>query len=76
MVRRPNGGKPTALNTGIALARHDLIVMVDGDTVFEPDAVRRLVQPFADPTVGAVAGNAKVGNRREPGRRAGSTSST
>ena len=28
---------------------HDLIVMVDGDTVFEPDAVRRLVQPFADP---------------------------
>ena len=38
--------------------------MVDGDTVFEPDAVRRLVQPFADPQVGAVAGNVKVGNRR------------
>jgi cellulose synthase/poly-beta-1,6-N-acetylglucosamine synthase-like glycosyltransferase len=37
--------------------------MVDGDTVFEPDAVRMLLQPFADPVVGAVSGNAKVGNR-------------
>ncbi|WP_254909823.1 bifunctional polysaccharide deacetylase/glycosyltransferase family 2 protein [Micromonospora sp. NBS 11-29] len=64
VVRKPNGGKPSALNTGVALARHDLIVMVDGDTVFEPDAVRRLVQPFADPRVGVVAGNVKVGNRR------------
>ena len=41
------------------------IVMVDGDTVFEPDTVRKLVQPFADPAVGAVAGNVKVGNRDE-----------
>ena len=36
---------------------------MDGDTVFEPSTVRELVQPFADPKVGAVAGNAKVGNR-------------
>ncbi|MEU8315464.1 bifunctional polysaccharide deacetylase/glycosyltransferase family 2 protein [Micromonospora sp. NPDC048887] len=64
VVRKPNGGKPSALNTGVALARHDLIVMVDGDTIFEPDSVRRLVQPFADPRVGVVAGNVKVGNRR------------
>ncbi|RGC70507.1 Poly-beta-1,6-N-acetyl-D-glucosamine synthase [Micromonospora sp. MW-13] len=63
VVRKPNGGKPSALNTGVALARHELLVLVDGDTVFEPDAVRRLVQPFADPQVGAVAGNVKVGNR-------------
>ena len=63
VIRVPNGGKSNALNTGIALARHDLIVTVDGDTVFEPDSIRRLVQPFADPAVGAVAGNVKVGNR-------------
>ncbi|NLU76871.1 glycosyltransferase [Micromonospora sp. HNM0581] len=63
VVRKPNGGKPSALNTGVALARHELIVMVDGDTVFESDSVRRLVQPFADRRVGAVAGNVKVGNR-------------
>jgi cellulose synthase/poly-beta-1,6-N-acetylglucosamine synthase-like glycosyltransferase/peptidoglycan/xylan/chitin deacetylase (PgdA/CDA1 family) len=63
VVRIPNGGKPNALNTGVAFASHDLIVMVDGDTIFEVDSIRKLVQPFADPTVGAVAGNVKVGNR-------------
>ncbi|MER7245892.1 glycosyltransferase [Kribbella sp. NPDC000426] len=64
VIRQPNAGKPVALNTGLRAARYELIVMVDGDTVFEPDAVRNLVQPFAHPGVGAVSGNAKVGNRR------------
>ncbi|MFC7274084.1 bifunctional polysaccharide deacetylase/glycosyltransferase family 2 protein [Paractinoplanes rhizophilus] len=65
VVRVPNGGKANALNTGIALAKHDLIVTVDGDTVFEKDSIRMLVQAFADPAVGAVAGNVKVGNREK-----------
>jgi len=64
VVRVPNGGKANALNTGVALAKHDLIVTVDGDTIFEPDSIRMLVQPFANPAVGAVAGNVKIGNRR------------
>jgi len=64
VVRQPNGGKPAALNTGIAHAAYDLLVLVDGDTVFEPDAVGRLIQPFADPDVGAISGNTKVANRR------------
>ncbi|CAL9621109.1 bifunctional polysaccharide deacetylase/glycosyltransferase family 2 protein [Streptomyces sp. enrichment culture] len=64
VVRRPNGGKASALNTGVLRASHDLVVMLDADTVFAPSTVRRLVQPFADPAVGATAGNAKVGNRR------------
>ncbi|MGW5328834.1 glycosyltransferase [Streptomyces sp. NPDC004014] len=63
VIRQLNAGKPAALNRGMANARHDLIVMMDGDTVFEPATVRELVQPFADPRVGAVAGNAKVGNK-------------
>ncbi|MFF8596062.1 bifunctional polysaccharide deacetylase/glycosyltransferase family 2 protein [Streptomyces sp. NPDC015220] len=63
VVRQRNAGKPAALNRGIAHASYDLIVMMDGDTVFEPSTVRELVQPFGDPRVGAVAGNAKVGNR-------------
>ncbi|MFR9799479.1 bifunctional polysaccharide deacetylase/glycosyltransferase family 2 protein [Streptomyces sp. MS06] len=63
LIRQPNSGKPAALNTGVAAASYDLVVMMDGDTVFEPSTVRELVQPFADPRVGAVAGNAKVGNR-------------
>ncbi|SME89341.1 polysaccharide deacetylase family protein [Streptomyces sp. Amel2xC10] len=63
VIRQLNAGKPAALNRGIANARYDIIVMMDGDTVFEPATVRELVQPFGDPKVGAVAGNAKVGNR-------------
>jgi cellulose synthase/poly-beta-1,6-N-acetylglucosamine synthase-like glycosyltransferase/peptidoglycan/xylan/chitin deacetylase (PgdA/CDA1 family) len=64
VLRQRNAGKPAALNLGIAHARGDLLVLVDGDTVFEPQAVGRLVQPFAEPDVGAVSGNTKVANRR------------
>ena len=64
VVQVPAGGKAAALNAGLALARHPIVVMVDADTVVPPDAIGRLVQPFADPSVGAVAGNVKVGNRR------------
>lgn len=64
VIRQVNAGKPAALNTGLQAASYELVVMVDGDTVFEPDAVRMLVQPFADPSVGAVSGNAKVANRK------------
>jgi cellulose synthase/poly-beta-1,6-N-acetylglucosamine synthase-like glycosyltransferase len=63
VIRQPNAGKPAALNTGIGYASYDLMMLVDGDTVFEPDAVGRLVQSFADPSIGAVSGNAKVANR-------------
>src|SRR5262249_27847601 len=57
VVRQANAGKPAALNTGISHARGEILVLVDGDTVFEPGAIGRLVQPLADPDVGAVSGN-------------------
>jgi cellulose synthase/poly-beta-1,6-N-acetylglucosamine synthase-like glycosyltransferase/peptidoglycan/xylan/chitin deacetylase (PgdA/CDA1 family) len=63
LIRQPNAGKAAALTNGITAARTDLVVLVDGDTVFEPATVAELIRPFADPDVGAVAGNAKVGNR-------------
>jgi cellulose synthase/poly-beta-1,6-N-acetylglucosamine synthase-like glycosyltransferase len=63
LVRQANAGKAAALNRGIGRAQHDLIVMMDGDTVFEPGTVAALAGAFADPTVGAVSGNTKVGNR-------------
>jgi cellulose synthase/poly-beta-1,6-N-acetylglucosamine synthase-like glycosyltransferase len=45
------------------LSRNGLIVMVDADTTFERGTLRALVEPFADPVVGAVSGNTKVANR-------------
>ncbi|TDD38572.1 bifunctional polysaccharide deacetylase/glycosyltransferase family 2 protein [Saccharopolyspora elongata] len=64
LVRQENSGKAVALNTGLTAANSELVVMVDGDTVLEPDAVGRMVAHFTDPAIGAVSGNVKVGNRR------------
>ncbi len=64
VIRQANAGKAAALNAGIGTARHDIVVLIDGDTVFEPDTVAALVAPFVDPAVGAVAGNARVANRK------------
>lgn len=63
VLRQANQGKPVALNRGAAAARHQFIVTVDGDTVFEPGTLRALVAPFRDARVGAISGNTKVGNR-------------
>jgi cellulose synthase/poly-beta-1,6-N-acetylglucosamine synthase-like glycosyltransferase/peptidoglycan/xylan/chitin deacetylase (PgdA/CDA1 family) len=63
LIRQRNGGKHAALNRGIAAARHDILVLVDGDTVFQPDTLAALVNRLRDPAVGAVSGNTKVGNR-------------
>jgi cellulose synthase/poly-beta-1,6-N-acetylglucosamine synthase-like glycosyltransferase/peptidoglycan/xylan/chitin deacetylase (PgdA/CDA1 family)/spore germination protein YaaH len=59
----PNGGKAHAVNTALREASGTVIVALDADTQFEPETISRLVRWFADPNVGAVAGNAKVGNR-------------
>ncbi len=60
---KPNGGKPAALNFGLAQTRAEVVVALDADTVFTRDTIVKLVRHFANPQVGAVAGNAKVGNR-------------
>lgn len=60
---QPNSGKAAALNQGIRQSRGEIIVTVDGDTVFEPRTLAYLVQRFRVPSVGAVSGNTKVGNR-------------
>ena len=63
LIRVPNGGKASALNTGLARAQGDVVVALDADTQFNADTIPRLVRWFSDPEIGAVAGNAKVGNR-------------
>jgi cellulose synthase/poly-beta-1,6-N-acetylglucosamine synthase-like glycosyltransferase/peptidoglycan/xylan/chitin deacetylase (PgdA/CDA1 family)/spore germination protein YaaH len=61
--RIKNGGKAAALLYGVHRSNAEIIVALDADTIFEKDAVSKLVRHFADSGVGAVAGNAKVGNR-------------
>jgi cellulose synthase/poly-beta-1,6-N-acetylglucosamine synthase-like glycosyltransferase/spore germination protein YaaH/peptidoglycan/xylan/chitin deacetylase (PgdA/CDA1 family) len=58
-----NGGKARALNRGLTYASGDVIVALDADTLFPGPTIGRLARWFADPKIGAVAGNALVGNR-------------
>ncbi|HEX2684728.1 MAG TPA: bifunctional polysaccharide deacetylase/glycosyltransferase family 2 protein, partial [Ferruginibacter sp.] len=59
---KPNGGKASALNYGINIANSEFVVCIDADTQLKADAVSQLMKKFTDPSVGAVAGNVKVGN--------------
>jgi cellulose synthase/poly-beta-1,6-N-acetylglucosamine synthase-like glycosyltransferase/spore germination protein YaaH/peptidoglycan/xylan/chitin deacetylase (PgdA/CDA1 family) len=63
LILQSNHGKPSALNHGLSDAIGEIVVSIDADTIVDPDAVARLVRHFADPNVGAVAGNVKVMNR-------------
>ncbi len=58
-----NGGKAAALNRALAQAKGEIIIALDADTHFLPDTISKLVRWFAVPKIGAVAGNARVGNR-------------
>ena len=58
-----NGGKAAALNRALEIASAPIIVALDADTQFEELTIARLARWFADGEVGAVAGNAMVGNR-------------
>jgi cellulose synthase/poly-beta-1,6-N-acetylglucosamine synthase-like glycosyltransferase/peptidoglycan/xylan/chitin deacetylase (PgdA/CDA1 family) len=60
---KPNAGKAAALNFALNRLSEDVYVGIDADTVIAPDAISRLIPHFVDPRIGAMAGNAKVGNR-------------
>jgi cellulose synthase/poly-beta-1,6-N-acetylglucosamine synthase-like glycosyltransferase/peptidoglycan/xylan/chitin deacetylase (PgdA/CDA1 family)/spore germination protein YaaH len=64
ILTQPNGGKSAALNNGIRHAKHDLLIAVDADTLFRLGTIGRLARHFSDPRVGAVSGNARVGNKK------------
>ena len=58
-----NGGKASALNRALSHAVGEVVIALDADTQFEPQTIARLARWFADPAIGAVAGDARVGNR-------------
>jgi cellulose synthase/poly-beta-1,6-N-acetylglucosamine synthase-like glycosyltransferase/peptidoglycan/xylan/chitin deacetylase (PgdA/CDA1 family) len=63
VLTKPNGGKADALNYALERIDEEIYVGIDADGVIAHDAITNLVPHFANPTIGAVAGNAKVGNR-------------
>ncbi|MGC2696149.1 MAG: glycosyltransferase [Candidatus Angelobacter sp.] len=63
LLTKPNAGKASALNEALQHTDDEIYVGIDADTIIAPNAISILVPHFADLKVGAVAGNAKVGNR-------------
>lgn len=64
VIDKQNGGKADALNAGINLSRAPLFCGIDADSLIEPDALLRTVQPFIERpsrTV-AVGGTVRVAN--------------
>ncbi len=57
LLSLPRGGKVAALNAAAAAATGEILVFSDANSMYERDAIRMLVRPFADPSVGGVAGN-------------------
>jgi cellulose synthase/poly-beta-1,6-N-acetylglucosamine synthase-like glycosyltransferase len=50
------GGKTAAQQFGAAAAAGDVLLLSDASSMLRPDAVRKIVRNFADPSVGCVAG--------------------
>jgi biofilm PGA synthesis N-glycosyltransferase PgaC len=61
---KENQGKGAALNTGCMVARGDLILTIDADTLLDPEALKWMAWHFHKfPRVGAITGNPRVLNR-------------
>jgi cellulose synthase/poly-beta-1,6-N-acetylglucosamine synthase-like glycosyltransferase len=56
LIELAPGGKPAALNAGVAASTGDILVFADARQRFAPGALVELVQNFSDPTVGGATG--------------------
>lgn len=54
--QEPRQGKTQALNMAVAEASGEILVFADANSIYAPNAIRRLMQNFADPSVGYVTG--------------------
>ncbi len=54
--QEPREGKTAALNLAVPQARGEIVVFADANSIYGPDALRRLARNFADPAVGYVTG--------------------
>src|SRR4051794_24788540 len=58
-----NQGKATAMNVGALLARHEYLVLIDGDALLDRHALRWVAWAFRLPFNGGLTGNPRIRNR-------------
>lgn len=66
-------GKAAGLNEAVRHASGEILVFSDANSEFAPDAVRRLVENFADPQVGYVTGQLQYTHAEEASGRGSSS---
>ena len=67
-LRQPeNAGKTMAQNAGVGVATGQLLVFSDANSIYEPDALKQLVRPFAEGRVGCVCGELRYANQQQAG---------
>ncbi len=63
-IQDPQKGKPYALKLAIEQAHGDILIFTDGDTYFEKDSVKYLLEPFEDTSIGGVSGRPVSGDSK------------
>ena len=63
LFKQSHKGKSEALNLGTKIAKHDLILTIDADTIIDKNCIKEIVKPFADKEVAAASGSCKVSNK-------------
>jgi glycosyltransferase involved in cell wall biosynthesis len=62
VLELPRGGKVRAQDAAVARSEAEIVAFSDANVRWDPDALRRLVAPFADPAVGYVCGDVRFVN--------------
>ncbi|MGO9907312.1 MAG: glycosyltransferase [Solirubrobacteraceae bacterium] len=64
VLELPRGGKIRAQDAGVEKARNEVVAFSDANVSWQPEALRRLVAPFADERVGYVCGEVQLVDAR------------
>ncbi len=62
VIQDPGKGKPTALNMLFKHAKGDILVLSDGDVLVDRNAIKNLIKPFSDKSIGAASGQVVSSN--------------
>lgn len=64
VIKKPNGGKASALNYGLVFARGEIVVTVDADSMITRSGIDEVVKAMSNGKIAAVSGNIKVLNNQ------------
>ena len=60
VIANPRGGKVAAQDRAVRRTESEIVAFTDANSTWAPDALRRLVRPFADPEVAYVCGRLHI----------------